>query len=231
MRVQSRDQEVLKKLAACRWLSTSQVKALCFAEVSMEMARRRLRLLAQHSFVRTWRSTRFAEGLHALAQEGRRLLQRSGWPREIRLESRAPRHFEHSLAINDLRVWMAQQTRQANIEMEFFYACWELPGLSWTAPVIPDALCALKVGECSKALAFEVDLGEESIAYIARTKLGAYTKGLPGCPLSKVVFITESERRTENLRAHTARHFEIEKFFFITRERLLRSLSLSELLL
>ena len=66
MRVTQRDQKLLTSLAAARWLTTQQVKALCFPGVSVEMARRRLRILAGGKFIHSFRINRMAEALHSL---------------------------------------------------------------------------------------------------------------------------------------------------------------------
>jgi hypothetical protein len=142
MRVTERDQELLMKLAVCRWLMASQVKALCFPNVSVEMARRRLRLLARHRFVRTWRIGQLNEAIHALGPEGKRLLPARGRSQELRLERRPPRHFEHSFAINDLRIWIERCARLEGFTIGFFYACWELADVNWNAPIIPDAIAS-----------------------------------------------------------------------------------------
>lgn len=229
MRVTERDQEMLMRLAACRWLTTSQIKVLCFPNVSLEMARRRLRLLAQHRFLRTWRTARLSEGIHILGPEGKRLLLAQGWMHELRLERRMPRYFEHSFAINDLRIWVERRARCDGFKIGFFYACWELPEVNWSASIIPDAICLLEQEGRRMTIAFEYDRGEESLAYVIRTKLTTYAHGINDFPISKVVIVTEAEARAAQLHARAARHFERARFFFTTRERLLRSQSIAEL--
>lgn len=230
MRVTERDQELLKKLAVCRWLMTSQVKALCFPNVSVEMARRRLRLLAQRRFVRTWRIGPLTEAIHSVGAEGKRLLSALGRSEELRLERRPPRHFEHSFAINDLRIWIERCARLEGFTIGFFYACWELPDVNWNAPIIPDAICLLEVADSQLTIAFEYDRGEESLPFIERTKLRAYSRGFECFPISKVVIVAEAEARALQLHAHAARRLEIERFLFTTRERLLSSKSVVEFL-
>lgn len=228
MRVTQRDQELLARLGECRWLMTSQVKALCFPGVSVEMARRRLRLLARFRYVRTWRFGYLSEALHVLGPEGRSLLLARG--RELRLERRPPRHFEHSFAVNDLRIWVEQCAQRERFTVGFFYAFWELTEVDWSASLIPDAISLIEIGARQLTIAFEYDRGEESLPYIERTKLRIYERGLDGFPVSKVVFVAETEKRAEQLKAYAARRLETDRFFFTSREQLLRSVSATELL-
>lgn len=234
MRVTERDQELLVKLAACRWLMTSQIKALCFPDVSVEMARRRLRLLAHHHYVRTWRTGRLSEALHVLGPEGRRLLLARGSSRELRLERRPPRHFEHSFAINDLRIWVEQYAQREGLSVGFFYACWELPVVGWRFSLIPDAVCLLEEIGRRLTLAFEFDRGEEGLGYILRRKLRPYACGLAGLPISRVIVVTETEVRAAQLQRYAHRHNAGELFCFTSLKRLLQgdvteALILSEL--
>lgn len=231
MRVTERDQKLLAQLAAARWLTTQQVKALCFPGVAMEMARRRLRLLASAGFVHSWRVNRMAEALHSLGASGRRLLIARGWAEEIRLERKPPKNLEHFLGINDIRVAVEQGARSEGVELGFFFAYWELLQQGWTFSVIPDAACQFACRGRERTLLFEYDRGEEAPGYIIRTKFRPYGQGLDGFPFSQVLVVVETERRLVQLRRYTEQHLPLDadKFFFITREVLLRSWSLTDL--
>src|SRR5437763_904241 len=104
MKVNERDHQLLMQLAVCRWLTTSQIKALCFPIASVEAARRRLRKLLGDGFIRRWRLSVLSEALFSLTPTGRSFLLARGWGRELSVPRRPPGHLDHSLAINDLRV-------------------------------------------------------------------------------------------------------------------------------
>ena len=53
-----------------RWLTTTQVAALCFAGLTPEMARRRIRLLREARYIRSVQSNGMAEALHTLGPRG-----------------------------------------------------------------------------------------------------------------------------------------------------------------
>lgn len=232
MRVTERDQKLLAGLAAARWLTTQQVKSLCFPEVTIEMARRRLRLLASESFVHSWRVNRMAEALHSLGANGRRLLVASGWAEEIRLERKPPKNLEHFLGINEIRIAIERSAQSEGIELGFFFAYWELLQQGWAFRIIPDAACQFTCRGKEMTLLFEYDRGEEAPGYIIRTKFKPYAQGLDGFPFSRVLMVVETERRLTQLRKYTEQHLPLDrdKFFFITREVLSRSWSLASLL-
>lgn len=233
VRVTKRDRRLLEELAAARWLSTRQVKALCFPAVTVEMARRRLRLLARGGLVHSWRSNRMAEALHSLGGGGRRLLLAAGWTEEIRLERKPPKNLEHFLGINDIRVAVERSAREQGIELGFFFAYWELLGQGWSHRLIPDAVCQFVRAGRELTVLFEYDRGEEAPGYIVRTKFRPYAEGLDGFPFARVVMVVESERRRAQLRKYTAQQLPLEAerlFAFTTREILLSSWNLMSLL-
>jgi hypothetical protein len=232
MRVTQRDQKLLAQLAAARWLTTQQVKALCFPEVTVEMARRRIRLLARDGFVHTWRVNRMAEALHSLGAGGRRLLLASGWAEEIRLERKPPKNLEHFLGINDIRVAVERSARAEHMALEFYFAYWELLQQGWEYRIIPDAVCQFVLRGRDLTALFEYDRGEESPEYVIRTKFKPYAQGLDGFLFSRVIVVVETERRLAQLRKYTEQHLSLDadKFFFITREVLSRSWSLTSML-
>lgn len=232
VRVTQRDQKLLANLAAARWLTTRQVKSLCFSEVSIEMARRRLRILGGGGFVHSWRINRMAESLHSLGPNGRKLLVSRGWAEEIRLERRPPKNIEHFLGINDIRIAVERSAQSEGIAINFFFAYWELLHQGWEFRIIPDAACQFVHRGKDLTLLFEFDRGEESPGYIIRTKFRPYADGLDGFPFSRVLMVVETDRRLDQLRKYTVQHLgqDSDKFFFITQEVLGGSWSLMSLL-
>ncbi len=201
MRVTKRDVELLLALRAARWLSTRQVGELCFSGTSLEMARRRLRLLRSGKYVRSCQSNSMAQALHTLGPAARDLLRSEG-ASAFRLERTPPKNLEHFTGINDIRIAMERCAKKGCFEISFFFACWELQQQSWPHRIIPDAVCALERGDAEPVtVLFEYDRGEESSAYVLRTKFRPYTSGLKGFPFAKVIIVADEKGRMEQLRS------------------------------
>src|SRR5439155_4074576 len=126
MRLTARDRKLLLKLAAARWLSTKQVAALLFSNVTPEMARRRLRLMNENRYVFSWQHNSMTEALHSLNIKGKDFLKEKGWGLPIKLERVPPKNLEHFMGINDIRIAVERSAQSEGIRMGFFYACWEL---------------------------------------------------------------------------------------------------------
>src|SRR5437867_7225494 len=126
------------------------------------------------------REHRMTEALFTLGPEGKRVLERSG-PGEVVLERQPPKQLEHFIGINDLRIAAERST-----ELDYFFACWQLPGLGWSHAIIPDAVFSL----ARRTFAVEFDRGKEGIRYLIRTKLAVYLRGLKGFPLAAVLVVT-----------------------------------------
>ena len=129
------------------------------------------------------------EALFTLGPEGKRVLERSG-AEEIVLERQPPKQLEHFIGINELRIAAERST-----ELDYFFACWELPGLGWSHGIVPDAVFSLR----RRAFAVEFDRGKDGIRYFIRTKLGAYLRGLEGFPLAAVLIVTDRQARMVSL--------------------------------
>ena len=217
MRVTVRDRKLLAKLAAARWLSTRQVAALLFSNVSLEMARRRLRLLCENRYAFSWQHNSMAEALHSLDVKGREFLKERGWEYAVKLERVPPKNLEHFLGINDIRVAVERCASSNGISIGFFYACWELQQRGWASAVIPDAACHLERAGASATLLFEYDRGQESAGYVQRTKFRPYARGLDGFPFSLVIVVADSDARVEELR-ECALEEDSGKFVFLRRD-------------
>src|SRR5439155_5120408 len=212
MRLSVRDRKLLAKLAAARWLSTRQVAALLFSNVSLEMARRRLRLLCENRYVFSYQHNQMAEALHRLDAKGREFLKERGWEYAVKLERMPPKNLEHFLGINDIRVAVERSARSDGMTIGFFYACWELQQRGWAYALIPDAACHIERQGSSATVLFEYDRGQESPEYVARTKFVPYARGLDGFPVSLVATVSETPERSEQLRANVCRDGDAEKF-------------------
>ena len=87
------------------------------------------------------REHQMAEALHGLGPKGKLLLEAKGVTAEVM--RKPPRQIEHMVGINDLRVAIEVNPTQVT----YFFASWELAGLGWVHPVIPDAVVGLRLPE------------------------------------------------------------------------------------
>jgi len=129
------------------------------------------------------------EAMFTLGREGKRYLERQGGT-AVGLERRPPKQCEHLLGINDLRI-----AAEASGALEYFFASWELPGVGWRHPVIPDAVFC--VGK--RTFAAEYDRGLETLRYFVRTKIAVYARGLQDFPLTAVVVVADRSVRMKSL--------------------------------
>src|SRR5260370_36335781 len=100
MRLVDRDKQLLNRLEICKWLTTSQMQQLLFANASLDAVRKRLRKLTAAGHIRSHQPDRMSEAVHGLG----------GVPNQV----------DHLVAINKIRI----HAEQAGAE--FFYAYWEL---------------------------------------------------------------------------------------------------------
>lgn len=218
------------KLAAARWLTTKQIAALCFSNVTVEMARRRLRLLREKRYIFSCRANQMVEALHSLGPKGREFLIGKGWRRPIRLERMPPKNLEHFLGINDIRVAVERSAKSDSMELGFFFACWELQQQGWKFPIIPDALCQIRCKDKPTTICFEYDRGEEPPEFVAGTKFEGYARGLGSFSISKVIVVVETGKRLKQLQRYAGRQANRELFSFMLRDDLFSGLGLSKCL-
>jgi hypothetical protein len=230
MRVTDRDRRMIIKLAAARWLTTTQIAELCFSGLSLEMARRRIRLLRDMRYLRSVRSNAMAEAIHALGPRGLELLGRTGSQRN-RPERVLPRNLAHLMGINDIRVSVERAACAPGITLGFFFAAWELQAHGWKFPLIPDAACRIERGRTSVTALFEYDRGEERPSYLLRTKFARYRAGLSGFPFSRVIVVAETAELRDRLQAYCGNHFPSPLFSFVGRETITQPGGITEFLL
>jgi hypothetical protein len=170
-----------------------------------------------------------AERLHTMGLKGREFLIGKGWKRPLPLERRPPRSLEHFVGINDIRVAVERGAEEEGIGVAFFFACWELQQHGWAYPIIPDAVCRLGRSGKFATVLFEYDRGEESPGYVIRTKFKTYAEGLPGFPFSRVLVVTDTAERLNQLE-NRAKHYAMpELFSFIVLEVLRPSRNFGEM--
>jgi hypothetical protein len=180
--------DLLRLLAAARWLTTGQVRRRFFASASLSATRRRLRILARTGYVRKHQENRMYEAVFALGIQGKRVLERSGND-GIALERRPPKQLEHLTGINDIRI-----AAEMAGGLAYFFAAWELPGIGWKLPMVPDAVFQI----ADRTFAAEYDRGLEGLKYFA-LKTAWYRSGPPELPLAAVLVVADRDSRRRTL--------------------------------
>jgi hypothetical protein len=189
MRLTNRCTDLLRLLVSARWLTTSQIHRRFFADVSLDAARKRLRKLTNAKHLVMFQENRMSEALFRLGTEGKRILEARGAD-PINLERGWPKQLEHVTGVNDLRI-----AAENAGELSYFFSYWELPGLGWHGPLIPDAIFSL--GE--QTFAAEYDRGVEGIKSVLRGKMAAYKRGLDDLAISAVIVVADRKSRMDSL--------------------------------
>lgn len=190
----ARDLEVLRALSRYRLLRTSQVKRLLFPDTSLQVPRRRLKLMYQNGF--TERVTPLllpgkgsAEEVYELAQAGEEMLRSLGDELVSFASDELKRVFvDHTLAISEFRLKLELGLRgHPLVELERFTPDCELrrqlrqgvpnPLRNGESVLYPDAVIVLH-GKNERAsergLYFlEIDMGSEPLK-VLHGKAGAY---------------------------------------------------------
>ena len=185
----ARRMDFFRLLARARWLTTSQVHRRFFGHATVDAARKWLRAAVETRHLMAYRTNRMSEILFALGPEGKRVLERSG-AGEIRLERTPPKQIEHLGGINDIRI-----AAELTGALSYFFASWELPGLQWRYPIIPDGVFEID----GNTFAAEFDRGLEAVKIFLRTKITVYEGGLAGLPLTGLIIVADSKTRMETL--------------------------------
>jgi hypothetical protein len=180
---------LLRLLSAARWLTTRQIHCRFFPNATMDAARKRLRKLTAGNYLVMLREGRMNQALFTLGRGGKRALETAS-STAVALERRPPTQREHFFAVNDMRI-----AAELAGSLSYFFAYWELPGLGWRHPLIPDAVFSL----ANRTFAVEFDRGVEGVQFFIRTKIAAYRRGLDGLPIAAVLVVTDREPRWASL--------------------------------
>ncbi|MFI5089725.1 MAG: replication-relaxation family protein [Terriglobales bacterium] len=192
-----RDLRVITTCALGKWLSTSQLQKLCFADLTPDAVRKSLRRLAEAGCLVSMRQDRMSEAFHGLGRKGKELLASRGLDREV--VRKLPEQLEHLAGINDLRIAVESEPER----VAYFFAAWELAGISWPYPVLPDAVCRLKL-PVPTTFAFEYDRGTEPLA-VLRRKLRMFA-GIRNIRIAAVVVIVATPSRIYSLAGGVGGH-------------------------
>ena len=196
MRLSERDRKVLAKCAVAKWLTTSQLRQLYFRNVTADAACKSLRRLSQAGYLASFRENRMTEALHTIGSKAKAVLRARGL--EVDVSRTPPRHLEHLLGVNQVRVWLESETDR----VAYFFAHWEIGKFPWALPVIPDAIFELKCPRRCK-FALEFDRATEPLNVFWR-KLRSYETVLSAFPLIAVVLVTETDGRLRSILRHAA---------------------------
>ena len=188
MRLTDRCHEILKLLSAARWLRTRQLHRRFFVPATVDAAQKRLHKLVEGRYLVRVQPNRMQDALFTLGPEGRRFLEHGGAAGMV-LERQPPKHLEHFLGVNDVRI-----AAELSLPVSYFFAYWELPSVEWRHPIIPDAV----FGTVAKAFAVEFDRGNENVRFFLG-KLKSYERGLKDFPLDRVLIVTDRRPRMEIL--------------------------------
>jgi len=203
---------VVSKCAISKWLTTGQLARLYFPNVTPDAVRKSLRRLVEAGYLVVHREHQMAEALHGLGPKGKALLEARGTPAEV--TRRPPRQIEHLVGINDLRV--AVEVRPSQVA--YFFASWELQGLGWVHPLIPDAVVGLKLPD-RRTFLVEYDRGTETLPTLVG-KLRGYEGGLSGVPFQALLLVTDTASRLETFGRHVRKEGFLRKILGCVRAEL-----------
>lgn len=129
------------------------------------------------------------EAVFALGIQGKRTLERNG-VEGITLERQPPKQREHMTGINDIRI-----AAEMAGGLDYFFAAWELPGIGWKLPMVPDAVFQI----ADRTFAAEYDRGLEGLKYFVGSKIAWYRNGPPDLPLAGVLVMADRDARMRTL--------------------------------
>jgi hypothetical protein len=197
LRCTERDKGLIVKCGLCRWLTTSQIRRMYFADSTLNAVQKRLRQLADEGYLRTHRENIVSEMLHAPGPRGRAVVEGKGigWS-----ASDIPRQIAHLVGINDIRL----AVEMSSVPVAYFFAHWQFASMGWRQPVIPDAVFAVRASH-RRSFAVEFDRATEGVAVLV-AKLRAYEAGLPDFPFEAILIVTEGDGRTDSLGREVRKH-------------------------
>lgn len=202
IRLRQRDVDILLALAKMRLLRTSDLTRLFFD--AKGTCQKRLRKLFDAGLVRAIVTDLAAENRYALTRFGHALLVEAASSDSVPEFRRAPRTDGRSVAhldlLNQYRIALACAAPDFDVRMVHFIPEWDLRGVDPQAPLIPDALMALRTHSGMFAVALEVDTGTEKPAAVA-AKIEAYERAalmrtpVFGATAPTILILTPNGRR------------------------------------
>lgn len=226
----SRDERLLNLLADLRIADRDQVAKACgFTSVTRVNARL-LKLVQAGLLRRFFVGTRAGgtKGIYSLSARSARQIAGAGTPLQRTAETilSGDGFVEHQLAINEVHLAL-----RFDVPSGVRFSKWlrlRRP-ISQTHRLIPDGYCELEVRAESVPVFLEIDLGTEKqgvldrkfATYLALALSGEFVRVF-GRNRFRVLVVTTSERRLENLRSLACKH-TTKLFWFSTLEAIKRS--------
>ena len=162
IRLMERDLWILEGLMKMRVLQTRQLAKLYFGG-SCAAANKRLRKLFDAGFIRSWLRNLSEDNLYTVTRLGIRTLQEQG---ECVITDTAPSvldgQLDQVLAMNRLRIAMAEQLEQLGGSLTWWLSDWDLR-LHHRERIIPDALFEISLNETAHVVSLEVDNNTRSL--------------------------------------------------------------------
>ncbi len=157
IRLQERDVWILEAVAKMRFLTTTHLAKLAFAE-SRWAANKRLRKLLDAGLIRVWVRDLAKDNVYSLTRAGVRVLEEKANDDGV---PRVPRgldgNLDHLLTINQVRIAVALGLSQAEGELRWWRSDWEF-SRHGRQGLVPDALFAVRWnGESEHVFALEVE--------------------------------------------------------------------------
>lgn len=243
-----RDLEVLKAVYEYRVLTHTQLTQLVFANNHPSIATKRLYTLFHNGYLeRLFLPVRggvaVSPTLYLLGEKGAHELSLSGeylnfyWAKDHLKVGTL--FLSHSLAISEFRLKITLACRAAGIPIIEWRGERELKkgydkvtvtspsGITRSLPIIPDSYFVLQTPKGKRHFYLEIDRGTmegkrfraKVEGYTAYFKSGAYTERY-GTNSLRVLTVTESQRRMNNLKAITERAGGKSRFWFASLETL-----------
>lgn len=228
-RLSERDRSLVQQVVRLRFMTAGQLERLAFDAIPEPVtrarrARRQLARLVELDLL--WRLQRRVGGVRAgstgyvygATAEARRL---DAWLRAEPLNRAQAAHepgvtfVEHSVACSELFVRLIEANRTNQLELlehQAEPACWrQFPGpIGGVRHLRPDAFVKLGIGEWEQLAFIEVDRGSEGTGALARKLEGYVAYWRSGAEqhqrgvFPKVVWLTTTDRRVQQLRAQIA---------------------------
>ncbi len=237
--LENRDLDILHAIHIYRFLTTQQIALLFFSSIKRAYAR--LHKLYHHRLIdRRFLGVHFTQMntpmVYVLDKTGAELLRTERgldihWHRRIKSKPLTMLFLHHTLETNDVRIAVEQACQQQGIELLKWLSEYDLKtdydrvttADEVSRAVIPDGYCALKTKQGITHLFWEIDRGTESSrvfkrkiqAYLAYAKSDLALKRF-GIQQFRVLTVTKTAQRAENLRAATERVQGKSRFWFAT---------------
>lgn len=240
LRLKSRDLDILHAIHTYRFLTTPQIMQLFFR--SLKHAYKRLYKLYHHRlvnrhFLGIYLDKMNTRMVYVLDELGAELLRTERglnirWYKSITSKPLTTLFLRHALEVNDVRIAVEQACQQQGIELLKWVSEYDLKSDydrvttadEVSRAVIPDGYCALKTKQGITHLFWEVDRGTERseifkrkiLAYLAYAKSDLALKRF-GTQQFRVLTVTKTPQRAENLRIATEKVQGKSRFWFATR--------------